>query len=273
MGMKVAIRFSSPWWETEGDPLSWLVTEGLAGACWIPTDYKVGSSDLIMMCYPMGENASALNDIAVGAGGGALGDAAIVNAIMADLDATFPEAPGAATANVIPGGWVVQNWGAHPYTLGAYSYPKVGTYTTASDSKRADLQVPVANNRIFFAGEGSHETHPSTVVGALHEGERAANDVDAVNGNPNNPPPLPSGGEFVNAQGFKVKGRHNADLDWGGFTSGSVTITRNGSEILGSPFGDSGSTTDNIGARGGASYLYQACDTGTSNCVTDTVNF
>ena len=67
----------------------------------------------------------------------------------------------------------------------------MGTYTTASNNKRADLKVPVANNRIFFAGEGSHETHPATVVAALHEGERAANDVHAVNGNPNNPPPLP----------------------------------------------------------------------------------
>ena len=46
-------------------------------------------------------------------------------------------------------------------------------------------------NRIFFAGEGSHVTHPSTVVGALHEGERAANEVDAINGDPNNQPALP----------------------------------------------------------------------------------
>jgi len=37
-------------------------------------------------------------------------------------------------------------------------------------------------------------THPSADIKALHEGERAANDVHAVNGNPNNPPPLPGGG-------------------------------------------------------------------------------
>jgi monoamine oxidase len=194
MGMKVPIRFSSAWWELEGEPLSWLVTEGLAAACWIPTDYKVGSTDHIMMCYPMGDNAVMLNEIAEDAGGGVAGDAAIVEAILDDLDMTFPEAPGAATANAIEA--VVQNWGAHPYTLGVYSYPRVGTFTTASDNKRADLQVPVANNRIFFAGEGSHVTHPATVVGALHEGERAANNVDAVNGNPNNLPPLPGGGNI-----------------------------------------------------------------------------
>jgi len=196
MGMKVPMRFSSAWWETEGTSLSWLVTEGLAAACWVPSDYKLGSPDNILLCYPMGENAAALNNIAADAGGGTDGDAAIINAILADLDATFPEVPGAATANYVDG--IVQNWGAHPYTLGAYSYPKVGTYAAGDDSARLDLQVPVANNRIFFAGEASHHAHPSTVVGALHEGERAAIEVAGVNGNPNNPPSLPGSGSEGN---------------------------------------------------------------------------
>jgi len=169
--------------------MAWLVTEGLAGACWAPGNYKAGSTDHILLCYPMGDNAAALNNVAAGAGGGAAGDAAIINAVLADLDATFPQAPNEASSGYIEG--VVQNWGAHPYTLGTYSYPQVGTYITATNSKRRDLQDPVANNRIFFAGEGSHNTHPATVVGALHEGERAANEVDGVNGIPNNPPPLP----------------------------------------------------------------------------------
>ena len=115
---------------------------------------------------------------------------AIVAAILDDLDATFPQ----ASANAATNAYIdsdVQNWGAHPYTLGAYSYAKIGTFTTASDNKRADLKVPVAGNRIYFAGEASHETHPSTVVGALHEGERAANEVHSANGNPNDPPPIP----------------------------------------------------------------------------------
>lgn len=193
MGMKVPMRFTQPWWETEGQPLSWLVTEGLAAACWVPSDYKTGSTDNILLCYPMGDNAAALNDIAANAGGGAAGDSAIIAAILADLDTTFPAAPNAASANYIDG--IVQNWGTHPYTLGAYSYPKVETYTSGNNSHRLDLQAPVANNRIFFAGEASHNSHPSTVVGALHEGERAANEVAAVNGNPNNPPPLPGQSE------------------------------------------------------------------------------
>jgi hypothetical protein len=189
MGMKVPMRFSTAWWETEGEALAWLVTEGLAGACWVPSDHKVGSSSHILMCYPMGDNGSALNDIAAAAGGGEAGDAAIIQAILADLDRTFPQAPNQASADYLEG--IVQNWGTEPYTLGVYSYPKVGTYTTAADSKRRDLQDSVANDRVFFAGEGTHTTHPSTVPGALHEGERAAMAVHAVNGEPNNPPALP----------------------------------------------------------------------------------
>jgi monoamine oxidase len=189
MGMKVPMSFSSAWWETEGDDLSWLVTEGLAGACWVPSDYKEGSKSHILLCYPMGDNGAALNTIAADAGGGEPGDAAIIDAILADLDGTFPQAPNQASANYLDG--IVQNWGTAPYTLGVYSYPIVGTFSSSSSSKRKDLQVPVADNRIFFAGEGSHHTHPATVVGALHEGERAANEVDDVNGNPDNPPNLP----------------------------------------------------------------------------------
>jgi len=76
MGMKVPILFDTPWWEVYGEPLSWLVTEGLAGACWVPTDYKIGTTSFIMMCYPMGDNAQILTDMSVTAGGGAAGDQA-----------------------------------------------------------------------------------------------------------------------------------------------------------------------------------------------------
>jgi len=143
-----------------------------------------------MMCYPMGDNGQTLTDYAANGYNGQFGDAAIVAAILDDLDATLPQAPANAATNAYLDAHV-QNWGAHPYTLGVYSFAKIGTFTTASNNKRADLQVPVAGNRIYFAGEGSHETHPSTVVGALHEGERAANDVASANGNPNDPPPIP----------------------------------------------------------------------------------
>ena len=188
-GLKVALRFEVPWWETEGLSLAWLVTEGIAGACWVPSDYKAGSSSFIMMCYPMGRNAVALTDIAAEAGGGEAGDEAIALAILKDLDGVFPQALGDASANFLDA--LVQDWGAEPYTLGAYSYPTIETSNSATDSQRQVLKKPIADNRIFIAGEATHETHSATVVGALHEGERAAMEVHAVNGNPGNPPAMP----------------------------------------------------------------------------------
>ena len=58
---------------------------------------------------------------------------------------------------------------------GAANYIAVGL-------KRRDLRGPVADDRIFFAGEATHEENPATVVGALQEGERAALAIHAING-------------------------------------------------------------------------------------------
>ncbi|MEM1141363.1 MAG: NAD(P)/FAD-dependent oxidoreductase [Pseudomonadota bacterium] len=188
-GMKVALRFKAPWWETQGEPLATLVTEGKAAFCWVPSDYKPGSPDYILMCYPMGDNARELNALAAQAGGGAAGEGAIIEALLADLDAAFPRARGAATKNYVEA--VVQNWGADPFTLGVYSFPTLGTYESDEQNMRLQLREPVASSRIFIAGEATHNTHPSTVIGALHEGERAARAVARVNGRPGKPPQIP----------------------------------------------------------------------------------
>ena len=45
-------------------------------------------------------------------------------------------------------------------------------------------RLGISRNRIFFAGEATHETHAATVVGALQEGERAAKEVHSINGAP-----------------------------------------------------------------------------------------
>ena len=137
------------------------------------------------MCYPMGDNSRALRALA---GNG--NSSAIVNAVLSDLDNTFPQAPNAASENYIEA--LVEDWGADPYTRGAYSYPRVETVLSIElDNRRRDLKRPVADDRIFFAGEATHETHPATVVGAIHEGERAALEIHSVNGTPGQPPTVP----------------------------------------------------------------------------------
>ncbi|NNL94725.1 MAG: DUF5060 domain-containing protein [Xanthomonadales bacterium] len=72
------------------------------------------------------------------------------------------------------------------------------------------------------------------------------------------------------ANGYKVKGRHTVDLDWSG-ASGNVDIYRDGGSPVAS--GVSGSNyTDNIGAKGGATYEYRVCETGGTSVCSDFVS-
>ena len=73
-----------------------------------------------------------------------------------------------------------------------------------------------------------------------------------------------AGGITLTATGYKVKGRQKVDLEWSGATSGSVNIRRDGS-IIGTTEND-GAYTDNIDRVGGQSYIYQICESSSSNC-------
>lgn len=78
-------------------------------------------------------------------------------------------------------------------------------------------------------------------------------------------PEQPAGGAIsLSANGFKVKGKQQVDLSWSGSTASSVDIRRNGSLIA--TTSNDGAYNDNIGAKGGATYQYELCDAGTSNC-------
>ncbi len=71
------------------------------------------------------------------------------------------------------------------------------------------------------------------------------------------------GGIALTANGYKVKGVQHADLSWSG-AAGAVDVFRDGNLIAG---GVSGSTyTDNIGVKGGGSYVYQVCEAGGGPC-------
>ncbi len=77
----------------------------------------------------------------------------------------------------------MQDWTAEPYVLGSYSYPAPGTHPDSGPSMREVLAQPVGTT-LFFAGEATHNTAPSTVPGALQSGERAAAEIDAARGGP-----------------------------------------------------------------------------------------
>jgi hypothetical protein len=68
----------------------------------------------------------------------------------------------------------------------------------------------------------------------------------------------------LSANGYKVQGRQRVDLTWSGHTS-NVDIYRDGMPLIQNVSG--ASYTDIIGARGGGTYEYQVCETGTSVCT------
>ncbi|MEM7351588.1 MAG: FAD-dependent oxidoreductase [Acidobacteriota bacterium] len=95
-----------------------------------------------------------------------LGDSAIVAEAMAALRAMF--------GNGIPEpvGHRITRWRQDPFALGAYSFIPIEGH----QAMRRDLAEPIAE-RLFFAGEATHEDHPSTVHGAYLSGARAAREV------------------------------------------------------------------------------------------------
>lgn len=118
-------------------------------------------------------------------GSTAAADAAIIAAVW-KLWITFPQAPNGATVSYIEG--LAQDWGSAPYTQGVYSFPMQDTSLPSTNNKRRDLKSARCKPAHFFVGEATHETHPTTVGGALHKGERAVVAVHGVNGQPGKPP-------------------------------------------------------------------------------------
>jgi subtilisin len=73
------------------------------------------------------------------------------------------------------------------------------------------------------------------------------------------------GGITLSASGYKVKGVHHVDLEWSGAISDNVAINRDGAVVA--TTANDGAYTDNVGNRGGGSYTYQVCETGsTTTC-------
>jgi monoamine oxidase len=80
----------------------------------------------------------------------------------------------------------VTQWGAEPWTLGAFAAASPG-----GQGARRVLMEPL-RGRVYFAGEAVHETLGGTVAGAWESGERAANLVlRRLSGLPDVDPPKP----------------------------------------------------------------------------------
>ncbi len=166
-GMKISLRFSSQIWESK---MAYVLLDGPTASCWPPTAYQPDATDHVLTCFSMGRNAEVLEAMP--------DDASRINQALVDLDAALG---GAASTGFIEG--VVQNWTAEPWVRGSYSFPAPDTRPTAGPTQREVLAQPIAGT-LYFAGEATHNTAPSTVPGALQSGERAGGEVDTQLGGP-----------------------------------------------------------------------------------------
>jgi monoamine oxidase len=166
-GMKISLRFSSQIWESK---MMNILADGPAGNCWTPNQYQPNATDHVLTCFMMGKNAEVMEALP--------DDTARINQALTDLDAALS---GAASTGFIEGH--VHDWTAEPYVLGSYSFPAPGTRPLAGSTKREVLAQPVGA-ALYFAGEATHNTAPSTVPGALQSGERAGGEVDTSLGGP-----------------------------------------------------------------------------------------
>jgi hypothetical protein len=165
-GMKISLRFSSQIWESK---MMYLLLDGPTGSCWPPGVYQTGTTSHVLTCFLMGRNSEFMEALP--------DDAARLDQALIDLDAAFG---GAASTAFIEG--LVHNWTADPYIRGSYSYPAPGTRPNGTTMRQV-LAQPVGS-QLYFAGEATHNTAPSTVPGALQSGERAGGEVDTNLGGP-----------------------------------------------------------------------------------------
>ncbi|MDG2336329.1 MAG: FAD-dependent oxidoreductase [Myxococcota bacterium] len=169
-GMKISLRFNNAFWN-EAKMMD-VITEGPTAQCWNPGKYQVGTADHVLTCFIMGENSDFMEALP--------NDAARLNQALNDLDQVFA---GLAAPSFIEG--VVSNWSADPYIRGSYSFPAPGT-RPGGTTMREVLAQPVGSE-LYFAGEATHNTAPSTVPGALQSGERAGQEVHGQLGGPPSP--------------------------------------------------------------------------------------
>jgi hypothetical protein len=90
---------------------------------------------------------------------------------------------------------------------------------------------------------------------------------------PPDPDPPPTGDATLTLTAYKVKGIQHVDLAWTGLGGAEVSIHRDNVALDGTPTTNDGDHTDNIGVKGGGSYLYRVCEAGTSTCVSGTAVF
>ena len=152
---KLQLQFRTRHWRTlggNGDSYAdtgyqstWEVTRAQPGTSGILVDYTGGN---------------------VGADFGALSPTAYAQRFLGQIEPVFPGISAAWNGRV-----TLDFWKSYPWTLGSYSYWKVGQYTKFAGAERE------RSNDCHFAGEHTSVDFQGYLNGAVETGERAAAEV------------------------------------------------------------------------------------------------
>lgn len=138
------------------------------------------------------------------------------------------------------------------------------TFTNTSTDSDGTIS---SSSWTFGDGASSTATNPSHTysAGGTYTVSLTVTDNGGATGSTSNSVTVSSssGGITLTASGRKVKGVDTVDLSWTG-ASGTVDVTRNGQTIARAYTGSS--YTDNTKTKGGATFTYQVCNSGTSTC-------
>ena len=125
--------------------------------------------------YPVFQNYYRYLDVPVlvGFSGGRLirsreteSDRDIVNFALQRLQTIF------GTSVPEPESWAISRWHSDPFAVGSYPYIPVGSTSDYYNSMARPIE-----NRLFWAGDATHENHSGTVHGAYISGLRAAGEI------------------------------------------------------------------------------------------------
>ena len=140
-------------------------------------------------------------------------------------------------------------------------------FTDASSDSDGSI---VSRSWDFGDGNGSTSANPShdyaaagtyTVSLTVTDDDGAS---DTTTGSVTVTDPAPPASIALSASGYKQRGAHVVDLTWSGAGSSNVDVFRNGTLIA--TTANDGAYTDATGNKGGATYVYQVCEAGTSTC-------
>ncbi|MDQ1624697.1 MAG: monoamine oxidase [Actinomycetota bacterium] len=155
---KLQLQFSDRHWRSlggNGDSYSdtgyqstWEVTRGQSGAKGILVDYTGGN---------------------IGASFGSLSTDAYARRFLTQIEPLFPGITGKWTGQA-----TLDFWKVYPWTLGSYSYWKVGQYTAFSGAEKE------AQGSCHFAGEHTSQDFQGYLNGAVETGYRAAGEILAA---------------------------------------------------------------------------------------------